>query len=536
MAKRGKGQKSKKTCRTCGQRYKENVASSFSCCLGKVWSKILTVHPSPQLIDYCMEGKNQWKISTSSKLPPGGKDSLTLSTLSGEIEQEILLFLQRITRNRVSRVPMDGHCTSPWSIRASDLTSPKSLLQCFTEKARSFISLTTVTSASIGGILHSLLDAGCESGGDLGPNWGVAKSKVTTIDAGELNMFVHGSCDAVYQSQFPVELKTVDDMSKVDSSKVRAWLLQIAVYQCLYSKSKAILIIICRKTYELRAYEVHPGNVDHAVAAWRLWLSQQPLLKECVALSRPYNEALIDQRSRVLTGDDNSSKLFMDLLARSIPVFVQHTTLSLQQVRPYLMAAEMTIASQLYARASKYYKTLKSSVGVTSCKLYDASIVALQLLKQESEREVTRNADTISTHGLELERQLQSQDDHGISGDSTYNTDETVNRCKEASRCFSDAICLYSSLFGQQANQVKSLVKKRRDIKMKLKKIGMDLELTIADDDFHEGQLFEEDLSGSDQYNGPEEKDEDVLVMDYTYNTPILVDDISVGVSGLGLA
>jgi hypothetical protein len=107
-----------------------NDADSFSCCLGKK-RKDYPTFPAVDLINYCMAGKTRWRISTKSRLPPGGSGVLTLTPLAGQAERDILVFLQRLSQAGIGRVPMHGHCTSPWAVRASDLSSGGSLLDCF---------------------------------------------------------------------------------------------------------------------------------------------------------------------------------------------------------------------------------------------------------------------------------------------------------------------------------------------------------------------------------------------------------------------
>lgn len=124
------GSKAKKICKTCGRRFKVNDSSSFSCCLGKT-RKDHSIFPAPELIDYCMEGKARWKISTEAKLPLCGSGVLNLTPLAAAVEKDILIFLQQLSKVNVSKVPMYGFGTSPWSMRASDLSSACSLLDCF---------------------------------------------------------------------------------------------------------------------------------------------------------------------------------------------------------------------------------------------------------------------------------------------------------------------------------------------------------------------------------------------------------------------
>lgn len=443
----------KKSCRLCGRRVKDIDSASFSCCYGQL-KKDYPIFPSGELINYCINGKSKWKISGKSRISNNSYFSIT--ELSKAVERDILTLLQGITVASLRQVRMHGHGTSPWCVRASDLTSSGSLLDCFSSKANMFGAPRKLTSAAIGGVLHSILDQGCEAG-RMGRSWGIAKSKFATVDEVGLNIRVNGSCDAVYENQYPVELKTVDDMSDVDSGKVRSWLLQIAIYQSLYTDARAVLIIVSRKTFEIRAFEVHPTNVEQAVSTWRRTISQQPLLGEFLTLCRPYCLAQEDRRSRALTETDDP-RLFLDLLEQSVPVLIQHTRLVLLQHKSQLGSGNVIPSVTSYLRAVKYFKNLMATIVALRRNAVDSLIDELAVLLEESRISSIEIAEKSMAQGLLYEQQ----------GDP--------DSLRNSFRCFDESYSLHCMLGNTSSPPAQAAKQKKIRIKLLLDNLRFSVE------------------------------------------------------------
>ena len=461
-------------CRNCGWVSSPKDDPSFRCCHGKTY---LSRHKTPQtdLGRYIVDSSDQWKISERS-LPIGHFTSIT--ALCNAVEQDVLSLLRSVTWGSVHRVLLSDYHTRPWFLRASDLSDPGSLLRCFAAKSESFANTGKLSNASIGSLLHAQLDAACASGA-MGERWSMATSKFGTIDEGSLHLRVHGTCDAVYDKIYPVELKTVDDMSQI-SGKSASWLRQIAVYQSLYGNTNAIIVVICRNSFEVRAFEVHTSNITNAIACWRRWITDHPLLQDCISLSRPYCQALEERCVRGAVHDEDP-RLFQELLELSIPLFIRHTELLLLQHKTEVENGNVEVAVVCFVRVEKYLKMLKAAAREAECSdQYANKMDSLIHSLHESRSALTTLSETFWERGEKL---VDAED---------------VDSLVEASKCFTYAGALFRMLVSPSCSKAASATKRKRYVKAKLIQAGIDTSSIMLAPDINSEENYSDDDKNND--------------------------------------
>lgn len=326
-------------CKLCGQK----VYPFLRCCKGDV-CVIKRDPPSKKLVTHCLESCRKWAVSTElgDKVTRGGQRLLSYSQRSQDIERELVALFRGVNAAHFRELGLPGHCTRPWAAHASDMTDAKSMTELFSLSSDRMRFSSTDMKAAVGGVLHGLLDQACaricasSSSGTsavaLSTGWAEAASQFVTIDEAGLNIRVSGTSDAMYHG-VPVELKTISSKKggALGFGKVGKWLNQLAVYQCGRPDRAALLVVICRDTCALKAFEVSPANVDRAERFWRGILRPDPMLCECFALSGPYMEALRQSKAELphaaaiaATGKAAERNLFPGVLAKARDLLRRH--------------------------------------------------------------------------------------------------------------------------------------------------------------------------------------------------------------------
>lgn len=372
-------------CILCGQR----TNSCLRCCKGEV-SVVKRDYPSKQLVTHCLNSCNKWAVSAAlgDKLlrSPQSQLLLSYSSRSKAVEEDLVALFRSVCAADLRCLELSGHNTRPWSVHASDMADAKTMTEIFALSSQRMRFSSKDMKAAIGGVLHALLDQACSvsaatradgssivepSSSVLTAGWSEALNSTVAVDPDGANILVSGTSDALYHG-VPVELKTISTKNGSSASgKIGKWLNQLAVYQCSRPQDRAaVLVVICRDTCAVKAFEVSPANVDRAERLWRGILQQDSMLTDCFALSRPYVEALhrsrLEIKGLVVTttvGEPQRAvtsvvhrKLFLGVVAKARDLLRRHATRFLNECVIALNAhigTDCSLACRCFLRARR---------------------------------------------------------------------------------------------------------------------------------------------------------------------------------------
>jgi len=336
-------------CVLCGQR----TTPSLRCCKGEAFA-VKRDFPSKQLTDHCLQSARRWTTSDElgAKVDRCGQQLLSFTTRSAEVERDLVNLFRSVCAADMKDLELSGHCTRPWAAHASDMTDAKSMTELFGLESQRMRFSSKDMKAAVGGVLHGLLDQACAHGSAaaaMSDGWTEAVSHVVTVDEAGVNIRVSGTSDALFRG-IPVELKTISTKKggSLTSSKVGKWLTQLAVYQYAHPDRSAVLVVVCRDTCTLKAFEVSPENTERANRIWRGIMRQDSMLPECFALSRPYMDAL---QHFPKSGD---RKLFLGVGTQAKDLLRRHAERLLGEcIHAVETSPEATLACRCFMRARR---------------------------------------------------------------------------------------------------------------------------------------------------------------------------------------
>lgn len=344
---------------------KERVIQSAMCCKGGRIDVRMS-HQSKESVAEFISNKEKWKVGVVGvageedtslseeegwSLPEGMEDILKETPNSVEVEKAILAYLHNMQTEDIEKNTVQGYSSQPWSLCASDMKDHKSMLECFSLQTNASHASAGVGPAAMGNIFHAIIDNAVtppEEGGSskLGDNWAVAEDSV--IDVTDIGLKIHGSCDAMFKGM-PVELKTISNLKMLkDVQKMRGWLNQIAVYQC-QNNTPAILLIIGRESFELKAYEVDVSNITVAVNLWQDIFANDLFLRSLTLKSNEYCQA-VDAWKQTRFTQNTPNKAFLQLLSE-VPQLFGNEILALSK-----KCKDSLLDRQTYRDSCQYYK------------------------------------------------------------------------------------------------------------------------------------------------------------------------------------
>lgn len=297
---------------------KERVIQSAMCCKGGRID-VRTSHQSKESVAEFIKNKAEWKVGVPNEeewsLPEGMEELLKETANSQEVETAILNYLHNMQKEDIEKNTVSGFASMPWSLCASYMKDHKSMIKCFSLQSNVSHGSAGAGPAAVGNIFHAILENAAtapEDGGvsQLGEDWQVAEHGV--IEVADIDLKINGCSDAFFKDM-PVELKTISSLKNLkDVQKVRGWLNQIAVYQC-EANTAAILLIIARDTFELKAYEVDVSNIAAAVAIWQEIFENDKFLRNLMTRSMAYVESVETWKQTRFT-QNTPNKSFLQLL------------------------------------------------------------------------------------------------------------------------------------------------------------------------------------------------------------------------------
>lgn len=335
---------------------KERVIQSAMCCKGGRVD-IRTSHQSKDSVADFIKHKAEWKLGEEGEgeedwsLPESMDELLKETPNSQEVETALLKYLHGMETEDIEKNTVLGYSSQPWSLCASDMKDHKTMMECFSLQANVSHGSAGSGPAAMGNIFHAILDdaAACSEDGEaprLGDAWSTAEDDV--IDVKDIGLKIHGCGDAVFKGM-PVELKTISSLKMLkDVQKVRGWLNQVAVYQC-QSTTPAILIIIGRDTFELKAYEVELSNIDEAVALWQGIFENDQLLRNLMIKSNEYSAAVDVWKATRFT-QNTPNKAFLQVLSE-VPQLFGNEILSLSN-----KCKDALLDKETYRESCQHYK------------------------------------------------------------------------------------------------------------------------------------------------------------------------------------
>jgi hypothetical protein len=298
-----------------------------NCCYGKYRTR-KTRPPEKAMMTYLNNGKSFWKVVSNTRitdvLSTSASKKLLLTELSGQVDADIIFMMRTITVDRLRNICIKGYSNSPWQIRASNLTSLSSLMDCFDYKAEVMDTPIPGSKSSCGSAIHGLLEDACTSG-LLGSYWQQASSRCGLLENGDRFIVpIQGNCDAVYRNK-PVELKTVDNFDSISMTVINSWLMQVAIYQLLYpDQNSAILVIVARETYEIKSFEINYDNIENVINKLQNIISLEFLFfDDCFRIASKYYSLIQTHKpsGTVSTG----VKPFLAIVPDVENMYVKHT-------------------------------------------------------------------------------------------------------------------------------------------------------------------------------------------------------------------
>ena len=146
-------------CKTCARK----LTDATVCCCYEDTMKLKESAPSNHMLTFCEQHKSLWKVSKSSILNHHLLETGT--EVTNEIENHLVAFFKTFKKEKLKDLKIKAHVKSPWLLRASDMTSPQSIYECF-EMAPTMFPAQKEGAAAIGTILHEFVALGCD--GELG--------------------------------------------------------------------------------------------------------------------------------------------------------------------------------------------------------------------------------------------------------------------------------------------------------------------------------------------------------------------------------
>ena len=347
---------------------KERVIQSAMCCKGGRID-VRTSHQSAESVADFIKNRTAWKVGVarateeedkeedkeevveSWALPECMEEILQETPNSQEVETALLKYLHHMETADIEKNTVAGYSSQPWSLCASDMKDQKSMMECFSLQANVSHGSAGSGPAAMGNIFHAILENAAASSEEcdvpqLGEHWSTAEDGVITVE--DLGLQIHGCGDAVFKGM-PVELKTISSLKMLkDVQKVRGWLNQIAVYQC-EKTTPAILVIIGRDTFELKAYEVNVSNIAVAVGLWQDIFDSDQLVKNLMHTSNEYAAAVEVWKATRFT-QNTPNKAFLQVL-NEVPQLFGNEILSLTN-----KCKDALLDKETYRESCQYYK------------------------------------------------------------------------------------------------------------------------------------------------------------------------------------
>jgi hypothetical protein len=480
---------------------KERIIQSAMCCKGGRID-VRTSHQSKESVTDFLNNKAEWKVGEAGEeeewsLPEGMEELLTETPNSQEVEVAMLTYLHNMQREDIEENTVQGYSSQPWSLCASDMKDHKTMLECFSLHANVSHGSAGAGSAAVGNIFHAILDdaaaavasEGATGSSKLGDHWSSAEDSV--IDVKDIGLKIHGCSDALFKGM-PVELKTVSNLKMLkDVQKVRGWLNQVAVYQCA-DTTAAILLIIARDTFELKAYEVNVSNIAQAVTLWQEIFESDPFLRSLMVKSNEYSKAVEVWKETRFT-QNAPNKCFLHLLAE-VPQLFGNEILSLSN-----KCKDALLDKETYRESCHFYKearrlNMRSGNKKLKKRLFD---------DEESIEELYKSLDkAIQEKAEELYQQMIQLCPLLYADFSTYELD-VLTEAIELGRLSAE---MYETLLGMQNAIVPPMRAHILKLKTAAKAKKGDDEEDDEDDDEKEGDKKEE--GGGDKKEGVEKKED----------------------------
>jgi hypothetical protein len=370
---------------------KVRVIQSALCCRGGRID-VRTSHQSKESVAEFVKNAPEWKVGEIGgedwSLPEGMEDILKVTAKSEAVEVAVLSLLHNMTVDAISENTVEGYATKPWSVCASDMKDRKTMLECFSLQSNVSHGSAGTGPAAVGNIFHSILEDAADSSegiAKLGADWSSANSSPISVTS--LGLKVHGCSDAIYQDM-PVELKTISSLKMLkDAQKVRGWLNQVAIYQCERT-SAAILLVIGRDSFELKAFEVDVSNIDQAVTLWQEIFQNDSFLKDLMDRSNDYQKE-VDSWKECRFTQSTPNRAFLQLMSDVPQLFGNEIFALSKACGDALQRGEYRESCQYYKDARRLNMRNKKQKnrlfdGEESIKeMYDALDVDMQLKAEE---------------------------------------------------------------------------------------------------------------------------------------------------------
>lgn len=337
---------------------KERVIQSAMCCKGGRID-VRTSHQSKESVEEFIKNKTEWKIGVPGEedgwvLPEGMEELLKETANSVEVETAVLNYLANMQKEDIAENTVAGYSSQPWSLCASDMKDHKAMMECFSLQANVSHGSAGAGPAAVGNIFHAILENASTSPEDgsapqLGPDWQAAEDGV--IDVKEIGLKIHGCSDAFFKGM-PVELKTISGLKMLkDVQKIRGWLNQVAVYQC-EDNTPAILLIIGRDSFEIKAYEVAVDNIAAAVSIWQEIFEKDNFVRSLMTRSNEYVQS-VDAWKLTRFTQNTPNRSFLQLLGEVRQLFGNEILALTNKCKEALENQET------YREGCQYYKDAK---------------------------------------------------------------------------------------------------------------------------------------------------------------------------------